>query len=130
MVRTVASPSSVICPLLVSIEKRSISDIENQVRTVLNSETEVKSVDKVTVHFIDNALVSVEAVIKVDESLTVREAKSVAQKLRQMIKVTSQIHQADVYFGSSDDSADPGDEEDSTGVQRVNKSLTTKLVAS
>jgi len=110
MVRTVASTQKT-CPLLVSIETRSIADIENETRAIILQQPGVKSVGKVTVHFIDTALLDIEAVVGVDEGLSLKDAKVVARSLRGALKDKGNgIHQVDIYFDSTDEYDSSGKE--------------------
>jgi LytS/YehU family sensor histidine kinase len=86
---------------LVSVEKRSVFDIENEVRTAMLKNSFVKAVSKVTVHYIDNALLSIEAAISVDDSLTLSVAKKVSKRLREELLQSSGIHHLDIYIDSN-----------------------------
>jgi len=89
-----------------SIETRSVADIENETRAIILQQPGVQSVAKVTVHFIDTALLAIEAVIGVDEGLSLKDAKAVARLLQSALQDkeagSGGIHHVDIYFDSAD----------------------------
>lgn len=100
MVRTIASTEK-ICPLLVSIETRSVSDIEKQVREFIIEDPEVTQVPKIIIHYVNNAFLDVEAVIKVADEMSMKSAKEVGRRIRKMLLEKTDINQVDVYIDCS-----------------------------
>ena len=84
-----------------AVDKRSISDIEKEIRSVLMKNTDVQGVTKVTVHFIDNALVTAEAVICVNDNMTLQNSKLISKKLREILMEKNDIHQVEIYLDTS-----------------------------
>ena len=104
LVRTVTDTSKV-CPLLVNVETRSVGEIEDQVRAVIKKESDsINEVKKVIVHFVDNALVTIEAVISFDnDSIALKDAYAIAGRIRDELtrNAANGIHDADVYIDTS-----------------------------
>lgn len=84
-----------------AVDKRSISDIEKEIRSVLMKNTDVQEVTKVTVHFIDNALVTAEAVICVNDNMTLKSSKLISKKLCKILMEKNDIHQVEIYLDAS-----------------------------
>jgi hypothetical protein len=95
----------VFCPLLNAIED---SDVEHQIsatevecaaREILEADSEVKSVEGVTVHYQDTVLIRVDANICVSSNATVSEANFVAARLRKnLLDSDSNIDQANIFL--------------------------------
>ncbi len=111
LVRTVTDTTKA-CPLLVNVEKRSVGEIEEQVRTVIERESGSigykYSVKKVIVHFVDNALVTVETVICFDnDNIALKDTYLIAGRIRDELtgNAANGIHRADVYIDASSSSS-------------------------
>ena len=107
LVRTVTEATKA-CPLLVNVETRSVGEIEEQVRTVIKGESGgIIEVKKVIVHFVDNALVTVEAVVCFDNhNIALKQACVAAARICKELtgNTANGIHKADVYIDASSSS--------------------------
>ena len=65
------------------------------------AECDVQEVPKVTVHFIDNALVAVEVVVSVQPNMTLLDAKIVANRLKKVLTEKCDIHQVEMYLDTN-----------------------------
>mmetsp|Transcript_14134 Transcript_14134/g.23106 ORF Transcript_14134/g.23106 Transcript_14134/m.23106 type:complete len:632 (+) Transcript_14134:91-1986(+) len=95
----------VFCPLLSAIEdsdvehQMSATEVECAAREILEADSEVKSVEGVTVHYQDTVLIRVDANICVSSNATVSEANSVAARLRKnLLDSESNIDQANIFL--------------------------------
>lgn len=92
------------CPLLSKQlkVKRSLTDIETDIRVILNHHSDVKDVTRIKVHHMNSALLSVEGVIRVEPSLTVSYAQTVAKLLQNEIKNKTGIEFAAIQLDLSE----------------------------
>jgi divalent metal cation (Fe/Co/Zn/Cd) transporter len=95
----------VFCPLLSAIEdsdaehQMSATEVEYAAREILEADSDVKSVEGVTVHYQDTVLIRVDANICVCSNSTVSEANSVAARLREnLLNSHSNIDQANIFL--------------------------------
>jgi len=95
----------VFCPLLSAIEdsdvehQMSATEVEYAAREILEADSDVKSVEGVTVHYQDTVLIRVDANICVSSNSTVSEANSVAARLREnLLNSDSNIDQANIFL--------------------------------
>lgn len=95
----------VFCPLLNAIEDSDVehhmsaTEVECAAREILEADSDVKSVEGVTVHFQDTVLIRVDANICVNSNTTVSEANSVAARVRKnLMDSESNIDQANIYL--------------------------------
>eukprot|EP00985_Skeletonema_marinoi_P004715 scaffold2046_cov97-Skeletonema_marinoi.AAC.4 len=95
----------VFCPLLSAIEdsdvdhQMSATEVEYAAREILEADSEVKSVEGVTVHYQDTVLIRVDANICVSSNATVSEANSVAARLRKnLLGSDSNIDSANIFL--------------------------------
>ena len=94
----------VFCPLLTAIEDSdeehhiSVTEVEDEARTLLEADEDVVSVKKVTVHYQDTVLVRVDANICVDPTTTVSQANTLAAKLRKNLAESDDIDQANIFL--------------------------------
>eukprot|EP00984_Skeletonema_dohrnii_P003593 scaffold1219_cov81-Skeletonema_dohrnii-CCMP3373.AAC.5 len=95
----------VFCPLLSAIEdsdvdhQMSATEVEYAAREILEADSEVKSVEGVTVHYQDTVLIRVDANICVSSNATVSEANSVAARLRKnLLDSDSNIDSANIFL--------------------------------
>jgi divalent metal cation (Fe/Co/Zn/Cd) transporter len=100
MVHTQATQT--VCPLL-SATQRSVTQVEKEIRQVLSTHDDVKEVKRVTVHYVDSALLYTEVVIKVDPELSVRDSQAMARRLQQSIVKGADIYHADIHLDISSD---------------------------
>lgn len=102
MVRT--SAVETYCPLLSKQlkVKRSLNDVETDIRMILNQHSDVKDVTRIKVHHMNSALLSVEGVIRVDPSITVSHAQTVAKLLQNEIKIKTGIEFAAIQLDLSE----------------------------
>jgi len=95
----------VFCPLLSAIEdsdvdhQMSATEVEYAAREILEADSDVKSVEGVTVHYQDTVLIRVDANICVSSNATVSEANSVAARLRKnLLDSDSNIDSANIFL--------------------------------
>jgi divalent metal cation (Fe/Co/Zn/Cd) transporter len=62
---------------------------------------EILDVKKITVHYVDTAILCIESVIKVDSSINLESAKSLASNIRKKIADDHEIFNADIYLDLS-----------------------------
>ena len=92
-----------VCPLL-SATQRSVTQVEREIRQVLSThDDDVKEVKRVTVHYVDSALLYAEVVIRVDPELSVRDSQAMAKRLQQSILKGADIYHADIHLDISSD---------------------------
>jgi divalent metal cation (Fe/Co/Zn/Cd) transporter len=115
MVRTQAA--DLVCPLLSATQQRAPLEVENDVRRLLlqrgtlpaEGPTEgeaqvtkhplaaIKAVPRVTVYYVDSAMVSVDVLITLDSSLSVTQAKEIAKEARShILRSSKDIQQANI----------------------------------
>ena len=103
--------SSRVCPLL-SHQQRPIADIEREIREHLCSGTNplvptAESIKKVTVHYLNSALLCVEIVITAASSLNVDHMRDLAKTVvNDLKKANPDIFQADVHLDLGTSSVD------------------------
>lgn len=94
----------VFCPLLTAMEDSnaehhtSATEVSSAAREILNTNPNVRSVQKVTVHYQDTVLVRVDVNICVDPNSTVSEANALAVTLRENLEGSDDIDQANIYL--------------------------------
>ena len=97
LVRTAAVET--YCPLLSKKkrEKKTVDEVETEVRKILERHEAVKNVTAIRVLHINSALVSIQGIISVDEDMKVSDAKLVAQVLKkENIKQSAGIELAEI----------------------------------
>lgn len=102
MVRTQVSDT--ICPLL-SRNQRSNEDIESEVTKTIESQfaSAVKSLRRVTVHYVNSAAVCVEVLLTVDPKLSIEQAKQTAKEIKQVLLRNEDIIQAEIQVDLTDE---------------------------
>ncbi|KAL3757858.1 hypothetical protein ACHAWU_002778 [Discostella pseudostelligera] len=94
----------VFCPLLTAIEDSnaehhiSATEVGEAAREILNTNPNVRSVQKVTVHYQDTVIVRVDVNICVDPNSTVSQANELAATLRENLEDSKDIDQANIYL--------------------------------
>ena len=59
---------------------------------------EILDVKKITVHYVDTAIICIESVIKVNSMVNLETAKSLAASIREKLAEEHDIHNADIYL--------------------------------
>jgi divalent metal cation (Fe/Co/Zn/Cd) transporter len=59
---------------------------------------EILDVKKITVHYVDTAIICIESVIKVNSMVNLDTAKSLAASIREKLAKEHDIHNADIYL--------------------------------
>jgi divalent metal cation (Fe/Co/Zn/Cd) transporter len=87
-----------VCPLLSRTQRDPVS-VEKEVRKALTGFPEIQDVRRVTVHYVNTAILCTEVVIKVDPTLTITSAQTLARQLDKSIKEkVSDVAQVEVHL--------------------------------
>eukprot|EP01038_Epipyxis_sp_PR26KG_P005176 gene5176-7203_t len=99
LVRT--QSSNITCPLLSRNQRTSI-EIERSIRTLLsnnNENNDIKNIQRVTVHYVNTAMISLDLLIEFDSKLTVTEARNKAKDIKKYIlEKDKDIYQVDIQL--------------------------------
>ena len=98
LVRT--QSSQVVCPLLMQTQ-RTPAEIEKSVRAVLSASDDVEDVSRVTVHFLEDGKISIEAIVRssLASSVSVANLRQTAAKLRSKLMTDDrEITHADILL--------------------------------
>lgn len=110
LVRT--QSAGTVCPLL-SKNQRSYSDIEADIRKKINnleisngldySFHKIKEVKRVTVHYLNSALICIDVLISLDSSLSIDKAKEIAKEIQKQLMNSSDVVQAEIQLDLTDE---------------------------
>jgi cation diffusion facilitator family transporter len=105
-----AAGPHVHCPLLAATEfkeldqqKSSPTRVEENARRVMLLHSGVRSVEAVTVHYIDTTQTSVDVTIRVDPDLSVATAHRLAQDVRTSLQQENSIDKASIFLDLNED---------------------------
>jgi len=100
-----AGSGEVVCPLLATEVARgnvelppSTATVEEDVRRVVGKNSDVLSIESVTVNYRDTMLVDVDATIRVDPASTVAKANLIAADLKIQLEKENDIDKASIYL--------------------------------
>ena len=94
-----------VCPLLLvkSNDQQSVAEIESQTQNLLQDHNQVNNVTTVQVHYFDTIRTRINAVIKLDPSITIATATTIADELKTTLLNASDlsIDEANIYIDAN-----------------------------